>query len=51
MRNDFSKYYATADDKYKSTEFDKNVKKENQIETKGIEVDIYFILATNIQNR
>ena len=27
MRNDFSKYYAVNDDKYKSSEFDKNVKK------------------------
>ena len=42
MKNDFSKYYAVTDDKYKSTEFDKNVKKENQIETKGIEVGHIF---------
>ena len=42
MKNDFSKYYAVTDDKYKLTEFDKNVKKENQIETKGIEVGHIF---------
>ena len=42
MRNDFSKYYAVTDDKYKSSEFDKNVKKENQIQTKGIEVGHIF---------
>ena len=42
MRNDFSKYYAVTDDKFKSSEFDKNVKKENQIQTKGIEVGHIF---------
>ena len=42
MRNDFSKYYAVTDDKYKSSEFDKNVKKGNQIQTKGIEVGHIF---------
>ena len=42
MRDDFSKFYAVTDDKYKSEEFDKNVKKENQIQTKGIEVGHIF---------
>ena len=42
MRNDFSKYYAVTDDEFKSIEFDKNVKKENQIQTKGIEVGHIF---------
>ena len=42
MRNDFSKYYAVTDDKYKPSEFDKNVKKGNQIQTKGIEVGHIF---------
>ena len=42
MRNDFSKFYAVTDDKYKSSDFDKNVKKTDQIETKGIEVGHIF---------
>ena len=42
MREDFSKYYAVTDDKFKSSEFDKNVKKINQIQTKGIEVGHIF---------
>ncbi len=42
MRNDFSKFYAVTDDKFKSNDFDKNVKKENQIQTKGIEVGHIF---------
>tara|TARA_Y100001970_G_scaffold251334_1_gene324032 strand:+ start:16986 stop:18308 length:1323 start_codon:yes stop_codon:yes gene_type:complete len=42
MRDDFSKFYAVTDDKYKSEDFDKNVKKENQIQTKGIEVGHIF---------
>ena len=42
MRDDFSKFYAVTDDKFKSNDFDKNVKKENQIQTKGIEVGHIF---------
>tara|TARA_A100001011_G_scaffold18357_1_gene18896 strand:- start:18991 stop:20304 length:1314 start_codon:yes stop_codon:yes gene_type:complete len=42
MRNDFSKFYAVTDDKFKSEEFNKNVKKSDQIETKGIEVGHIF---------
>ncbi len=42
MRNDFSKFYAVTDDKFKSDEFNKNVKKSDQIETKGIEVGHIF---------
>jgi len=42
MRNDFSKFYAVTDDKFKSEDFDKNVKKGDQIQTKGIEVGHIF---------
>ena len=42
MRNDFSKFYAVTDDKFKSEDFDKNVKKEDQLQTKGIEVGHIF---------
>ena len=31
MRNDFSSFYAVTDDKFKKDEFDKNVKKGDQI--------------------
>ena len=42
MRNDFSKFYAVTDDKFKPEDFDKNVKKNDQIQTKGIEVGHIF---------
>tara|TARA_B100000029_G_scaffold497230_1_gene564554 strand:- start:3081 stop:4403 length:1323 start_codon:yes stop_codon:yes gene_type:complete len=42
MREDFSKFYAVTDDKFKKEEFDKNVKKSDQIQTKGIEVGHIF---------
>ena len=42
MRNDFSKFYAVTDDKFKSEDFDKNVKKNDQLQTKGIEVGHIF---------
>ncbi len=42
MRNDFSKFYAVTDDKFKAQDFDKNVKKGDQIQTKGIEVGHIF---------
>ena len=42
MRSDFSKFYAVTDDKFKSEDFDKNVEKNNQIQTKGIEVGHIF---------
>ena len=43
MRKEFSNFYAVTDEKYKESEFNKNVKKENQIVTKGIEVGTYFL--------
>ncbi len=42
MRNEFSKFYAVTDEKFKSEDFDKNVKKKDQIQTKGIEVGHIF---------
>ena len=42
MRDDFSKFYAVTDDKFKSGEFDKSVKKNDQMQTKGIEVGHIF---------
>ena len=42
MRDDFSKFYAVTDDKFKKDDFDNNVKKENQLKTKGIEVGHIF---------
>ena len=42
MRNDFSKFYAVTDEKYKSEDFNEKVKKEDQIQTKGIEVGHIF---------
>ena len=42
MREDISKIYAVTDEKYKKTDFDNHVKKENQMITKGIEVGHIF---------
>ncbi len=45
MRGDFTKIYAVTDEKYKKEDFDKNVKKENQMTTKGIEVGHIFYFS------
>ena len=45
MRDDFTKIYAVTDEKYKKEDFDKNVKKENQMTTKGIEVGHIFYFS------
>ena len=42
MREDYSNIYAVTDEKYKKNEFNTNVKKENQMITKGIEVGHIF---------
>ncbi len=42
MREDFSSIYAVTDEKFDEKKFDKLVKKENQIKTKGIEVGHIF---------
>jgi len=42
MRENFSKFYAVTDDKFKKDEFDKHVKKSDQLQTKGIEVGHIF---------
>ncbi|MDA8688099.1 proline--tRNA ligase [Candidatus Pelagibacter bacterium] len=45
IRDDFTKIYAVTDDKFDQNEFDKKVKKENQIKTKGIEVGHIFYFS------
>ncbi len=42
LRKKFDNYYAVTDEKYDKAEFDKLVMKENQLETKGIEVGHIF---------
>tara|TARA_Y100000590_G_scaffold467904_1_gene648507 strand:+ start:959 stop:2272 length:1314 start_codon:yes stop_codon:yes gene_type:complete len=42
MRDDFSKFYAVTDEKFKVQDFDNNVKKSDQLQTKGIEVGHIF---------
>ena len=42
MRKDFSSCYAVTDEKFKKDDFESNVKKDNQIMTKGIEVGHIF---------
>ncbi len=42
LRSKYDKYYAVTDDKFKKEDFEKNVKKENQLITKGIEVGHIF---------
>jgi prolyl-tRNA synthetase len=42
VRKDFSSIYAVTDEKYNQADFNNNVKKENQIITKGIEVGHIF---------
>ncbi len=45
MREDFTKIYAVTDEKYKQEDFNKYVKKENQMITKGIEVGHIFYFS------
>ena len=45
MREDFTKFYAVTDEKYKKNDFEHLVKKENQIVTKGIEVGHIFYFS------
>tara|TARA_Y100000590_G_scaffold404473_1_gene492044 strand:+ start:71 stop:1399 length:1329 start_codon:yes stop_codon:yes gene_type:complete len=42
LRKKYEKFYAVTDDKFKKEDFEKNVKKENQLVTKGIEVGHIF---------
>tara|TARA_B100000963_G_scaffold357282_1_gene379083 strand:- start:474 stop:1790 length:1317 start_codon:yes stop_codon:yes gene_type:complete len=42
MRKDFTSVYAVTDEKFNKDEFDKKVKKQDQIKTKGIEVGHIF---------
>jgi len=45
MREEFSSIYAVTDEKFKEKDFIKNVKKENQIKTRGIEVGHIFYFS------
>ena len=45
MREDFTKIYAVTDEKFKESEFNKKVKKDNQVVTKGIEVGHIFYFS------
>ena len=45
MREDFTNIYAVTDEKFKKNEFERNVKKENQMITKGIEVGHIFYFS------
>ena len=45
MRQDFSKIYAVTDEKFNQNDFNKKVKKENQMITKGIEVGHIFYFS------
>ncbi len=42
LRGDFEKYYSVTDEKFKKDDFEKNVLKENRLQTKGIEVGHIF---------
>jgi len=42
MRKEFSSFYAVTDDKFNKEEFNKNVEKNDQLTTKGIEVGHIF---------
>ena len=42
MRDDFSSFYSVTDEKFNEDVFEKKIKKENQIKTKGIEVGHIF---------
>ena len=42
LRKKYDEFYAVTDDKFKKEDFEKNVKKENQLITKGIEVGHIF---------
>ena len=45
MREDFTKIYSVTDDKFDEKDFNKKVKKENQLKTKGIEVGHIFYFS------
>ena len=45
IREDFTKIYAVTDEKFNKDEFNKKVKKENQMKTKGIEVGHIFYFS------
>ena len=50
MREEFNKIYAVTDEKFNKEEFNKIVKKENQMITKGIEVGHIFYFSDKYSN-
>ena len=50
LRKKYEQFYSVTDEKFNKEEFEKTVAEDNRLITKGIEVDIYFILVINIQN-
>jgi len=50
MREDFTKIYAVTDAKFRKEDFNRFVKKENQIITKGIEVGHIFYFSDKYSN-
>ncbi len=50
LREDFSSLYAVTDEKFNENDFNKKVKKENQIKTKGIEVGHIFYFSDKYSN-
>ena len=51
MRNDFNSIYAATDEKFNKKEFDTKVSKENQIQTKGIEVGHIFYFGDKYSSK
>tara|TARA_B100000029_G_scaffold36377_1_gene34200 strand:- start:23 stop:1351 length:1329 start_codon:yes stop_codon:yes gene_type:complete len=50
LRKKYDEFYAVTDDKFKKEEFEKKVKKENQLITKGIEVGHIFYFGDKYSN-
>jgi len=50
MRKDYNKFYAVTDDKFNKNDFEKNVKKDNQLITRGIEVGHIFYFGDKYSN-
>jgi len=50
MRKEYNKFYAVTDDKFNKADFEKNIKKENQLITRGIEVGHIFYFGDKYSN-
>ena len=51
LRKKYGEFYAVTDDKFNKDDFEKNVKKENQLITKGIEVGHIFYFGTKYSEK